>query len=586
MRQIRNPYANICLVLVTFTACSKAVQYGINVPRQTEPVAVVSTSINASSEKLDWVDVIRKTGEKLAERVKEKTLSDEYKLHYAAYKGDTTQLAEWITTNFQWINKPMDGNITPLHLAVFQGNIESVRLLLGYGADARSLMNETNSYIQPIHIAAWSNALDVLRALISEQSAVIGDCDATGKTALHWAASQGHTHCVKELLQAGSDANSENQEGHTPLCFALEGNHFEVIAQLVNKGANVDCITYIHNIDRPLRGALQEKAYTCIAAMVRKGNVSVDLYSKDAEGQTLLDCALQTDHPLSIRHLLWKESGDNWINYIDQDGTPLLHHTILGNHPKLLEALLANSTLNVNAQDAAGKSALQLAVEQGLLTVVQQLLAVSGIDVNQKDNEGQTALYTAVAHERMKIAEVLMKLPAIEVLEGNEYNQTLLEAAFEKNYISFIKKLFDAEEDVNVKNDWSNTLLHTVAETGSSEILKSLLKIKGIDINAADIRGNTLLHLAAERGHTEVVKVLLERGANKNAKNKNGKTPLNLADANGHSSWTDVNGRTSIASILLRSRNLGSGSLFNDHGSSNLAFSWNEDTPPKRRKFQ
>jgi ankyrin repeat protein len=88
-----------------------------------------------------------------------------------------------------------------------------------------------------------------------------------------------------------------------------------------------------------------------------------------------------------------------------------LHHAILGNHPTLLAELLASSTLAVNAQDTERRTALQLAAEKNLLSLVQQLLALRGIDVNKKDNEEKTALYAAVAHEHMESAKVFMQLP-------------------------------------------------------------------------------------------------------------------------------------------------------------------------------
>jgi len=40
------------------------------------------------------------------------------------------------------------------------------------------------------------------------------------------------------------------------------------------------------------------------------------------------------------------------------------------------------------------------------------------------------------------------------------------------------------------------------------------------------------LHWAAEKGQKEIVKLLIEKGANLNAKTKNNLTPLNLADNN------------------------------------------------------
>ncbi|HOT51462.1 MAG TPA: ankyrin repeat domain-containing protein, partial [Candidatus Hydrogenedentes bacterium] len=52
---------------------------------------------------------------------------------------------------------------------------------------------------------------------------------------------------------------------------------------------------------------------------------------------------------------------------------------------------------------------------------------------------------------------------------------------------------------------------------------------EGADINAADINGFTPLHIAAEQGHVRMVKLLMSRGANVNLRNSEGRTPLKIA---------------------------------------------------------
>jgi ankyrin repeat protein len=61
-----------------------------------------------------------------------------------------------------------------------------------------------------------------------------------------------------------------------------------------------------------------------------------------------------------------------------------------------------------------------------------------------------------------------------------------------------------------------------------------LLLDRGADPNASDSIGVTPLHAAAANGHADVVKLLLEREADPSIRHKGGKTPLDLAVEYGH----------------------------------------------------
>ncbi|CZS75070.1 unnamed protein product [Fusarium graminearum] len=75
--------------------------------------------------------------------------------------------------------------------------------------------------------------------------------------------------------------------------------------------------------------------------------------------------------------------------------------------------------------------------------------------------------------------------------------------------------------------------LARIIKNGHLEILKMLLK-KGVDVAAADKDGRTPLHLASQNGHLEIVKMLLENGVDAAAADKDGWTPLHEAVWSGH----------------------------------------------------
>jgi len=77
-----------------------------------------------------------------------------------------------------------------------------------------------------------------------------------------------------------------------------------------------------------------------------------------------------------------------------------------------------------------------------------------------------------------------------------------------------------------------------IKECGQEKInfekVKELIN-KGADIEAKNNDGKTSLMIASNNGHSEVVKLLLEKGADIEAKNENGRTSLMMASHKGHS---------------------------------------------------
>nr|XP_041573916.1 CARD- and ANK-domain containing inflammasome adapter protein-like [Taeniopygia guttata] len=90
------------------------------------------------------------------------------------------------------------------------------------------------------------------------------------------------------------------------------------------------------------------------------------------------------------------------------------------------------------------------------------------------------------------------------------------------------------ENDLNVLNPSSETLLHVAAAHGHLSIMAYLLS-KGARTGVKDRKGRTALHRAAEKGHGGAVKLLLRGGASLHTLDKEGKTALHWAAENNHS---------------------------------------------------
>ncbi|KAM9804709.1 uncharacterized protein ankrd50l [Neosynchiropus ocellatus] len=123
---------------------------------------------------------------------------------------------------------------TALHVACWQGSLELVDLLLQHGANPNAQDTDGRP---PMHSVAWTGHIDVGKRLLSVSGVHIDLACHQGATALSIAAQVGHTNIVAMLLEKGANPNHMDKYGRSPVKVAGKQKHFDIVRLLERFGA-------------------------------------------------------------------------------------------------------------------------------------------------------------------------------------------------------------------------------------------------------------------------------------------------------------------------------------------------------------
>ena len=383
--------------------------------------------------------------------------------------------------------------------------------------------------VNGLHLAAFFG-LDTLVAKILETGIKPDSCDSSGRAALYFAATKGHTSVVKMLLQAGVNVTGRlwptpgflgllRSKGpvmartwwHPPwaqvsrsgnaLQAAAEQGHIEIVQLLLSAGANPNARGEFHA--------------TCLEAAVFKGHrkaVQVLLQSDAVVQGSTIQAAVYSGNTDILASL---------INNLPDDVQP------------------AYSSLFFKSFQAANSRVLDTALyAAGLLGRIgcAQILIQNGADVNAL-TEGFycTPLQAAASQNQTMMIEFLLE-------QGASVDRVSQESVHHHDARAH-RVLFDLDEadlhaalrprDLNAEIDLAGYI-------PSSE-QKLMYKASGtlatpdkVTVLRADKRHGTALQSAASGGHRETVEMLIQRGADVNVYSGYYGTALQAAAARGH----------------------------------------------------
>src|SRR5215471_14270306 len=411
---------------------------------------------------------------------------------------------------------PEADGTTPLHKAVLSNDLPGVQKLLRLGANPSA----ANRYgVTPLSLAAVNGNPALIEILLKAGADPKANLPG-GQTLLMTAARTGNPDVVRTLLERGADPNArELSNGETALIWAAAENHPEAVRLLIAHGAEVNVRS------KPLEYKTDRFGLEGVLTILPRGNMTPLMYAA-REGSAAAALALA-------------EAGAS-LNLTDPDGTTGLLLAIINSHYDTAAVLLEKGA-DPNIGDSSGMAALYAAVDMNTLIEIygrptrRTADQLSGLGLIQKLLErgaNPNATLKSPALQRAHTpgdrnlgegATPLMRAarngdsPAMRVLLEHGADPSMQQ----KNHITALMLAAGLGRGLGVFNDEYAT------ERQQFEAVKVLLD-RHVDVNAANDAGQTALHFAA-LSMDSVVELLVMNGAQLDLKDKQNRTPLDMA---------------------------------------------------------
>lgn len=377
--------------------------------------------------------------------------------------GDLTAVSCMLDAGFD-VDTRLGAGRTPLMTASLFQQKKVVDFLLSRKADPNAQTSSSYGGVTPLILAIGQGDLEITKKLL-DAGANPNIADAEGRTPLIAAEIRKELNIplLETMLNSGADIHAISDSGFTLFGWAVENNDMDVVKYLIQKGVKIDGTEK----ERPLLESCMKGNYKMVEFLCENGaNVNVSL----EDGTTPLMVSL--DYPEIITYLINHKAKTEQTN--SEDLTALMLAAIKDKSKAI--APLVNGKANVNGKDPKGLSPLMYATMHDNIDTAKELLKYGANPNYQISGDVKlTPLITAAVKASPEMVQLLLSKGAKPNTKDQEGNTALGFAIHEDNP-EVVAVLLKNGADVYSRNKKGVTVFYEATINGHEEIVEMLFK--------------------------------------------------------------------------------------------------------------
>lgn len=435
-----------------------------------------------------------------------------------AVQLDDIAIAERLLAAGARVDAANQNNVTPLAVAALNGNALMIERLLDRGARVDALAGEGQT---PLMLAARNGRPEAVTLLLERGANVNFIEPFRGQTALMWAAGAGNGAAVEVLLTHGASVDAQSKAGFTALLFAVRNAQLDALRVLLDRGANVNAVAPDKT---SALGMAVLNAYYEVAAVLLEHGADPNLY--DPRGSALHTLAWLRKPGASGTAAVGGEAGS--VPVPTGRVTSLELARLLLAHGANPNVRIAWQEYRFQKEGGTARNPPDIELGRHLLTYVgatpfyvaakngdeplMRILADGGADPKLTNQFGITPLMVAAG---------------LDYWEGEAPGPHT--GVSEAERLIAVKLALELGNDVNARADFGN---YPMTGEPRHTLLYYPRNIDDLlDLGVGDPRwdGCTALHGSIIANQPSITRYLIEQGANIEARNDLGWTPLMMS---------------------------------------------------------